>query len=94
MKINTKFNIGDHIWVVKEYKGMVTLYDDIIEYINVDKDGVSYFMKEADIESSEKDLVLYEDYTKLADKIYKLMKEIRLSELDTPDRELDRYINS
>lgn len=82
MKINTKFNIGDHIWVVKEYQGLVSLYDDIIEYINVNKEGISYYMKETDIESSEKDLILYEDYNKLVDKIYKLMQEIRQNEKD------------
>lgn len=94
MKINTKFNIGDHVWIIKEYKGMVCLYDDIIDYLYIDENGISYFMKEADVESNDADIVLYKDYTNLADKIYSLMKQIRLKETEIPDRNLDRYENS
>ena len=43
MKIETKYEIGQRIWIVYEYEGEVNVFDDIIEEIIIDKNCISYF---------------------------------------------------
>ena len=48
MKIETKYNIGDKVWIVYEantpngLSGEVSVYDAVIESITADSEGVYY----------------------------------------------------
>lgn len=39
MKIETKFSIGDRIWVVYEHRGGVYVYSDEIDSIIIERDN-------------------------------------------------------
>lgn len=76
MKIETKYNIGDHIWVVYEDRMSVGVYDEYITEIAIDKDNeIVYYAKNAE-EIKENDAILYDETDKLVAKIQELMKEI------------------
>lgn len=79
MKIETKFELGEKVWVVYQNNGEVSIYDDKISEICVDEDGIYYILKEACIDVRE-EIIAYEDKEKLANKIEELMKEIREKE--------------
>lgn len=84
MKIETKYNIGDKVWIVYEANtphglaGEVNLYDDVITDIIIDKDGVSYATEHTDIK--EKDIIPYEDKSALLIKIQETMNAIHRRE--------------
>lgn len=84
MKIETKYNIGDKVWVVYENKteygpaGEVNLYDDVITDIIINKEGISYATEHTDIK--EKDIVPYEDKSALLIKIQEVMNAIHENE--------------
>lgn len=80
MEIKTKYEIGQHIWVVYENQRELSVYDDEIVSIVIDKDEWYYTTGETYTEVNEKDIILYEDKEKLANKIESLMKEIREKE--------------
>lgn len=80
MKIESKFEIGQAVWVVYENNREVSIYDDKIDEICVDKDGIYYMLKEACIDGREEEIVEYEDKERLINKIEELMKEIREKE--------------
>lgn len=71
---------GQHIWIVYEGKGEVCVYDDVIEWISVDKDGLNYGLKEACIDVKEDDIILYDEMDKLSIRIKEVMQEIREKE--------------
>ena len=59
MKLETKYNIGDRIWVVyepiinNEYHhnqpaGELSVFDDYISSIEINKNGILYLLKDAD----------------------------------------------
>ena len=79
MKIETKYEIGQHVWVVYENNKEVCVYDDYISYISIE-DGLVYGMKEGYSEASEEEIILYDEADKLVDKIKKIMQEIREKE--------------
>lgn len=79
MKIETKYNIGDRVWVVYENKGEVCVYDDIILYIAIEAE-VLYVTKEGTVEICEDEIILYEESDKLVTKIKEVMAEIREKE--------------
>lgn len=64
MEIKTKYNIGQHIWVVYEDRVEVTLYDTVIDSIDIDKDGYNYYVKEGE-DYPEEQIIPYEDTNKL-----------------------------
>ena len=78
MKIETKFNIGDRVWIVYENKGEVNVYSDEIDSFVIESDGrVSVYFKNSDaLDVYEEDLIAYEDDKGLLDRIKKLDKEI------------------
>lgn len=80
MEIKTKYKIGDRVWIVYKNKGEVCVYDDYIEDICVNREGIYYMLKEACIEGAEEDMILYEDTNRLVEKIKQIMQEIRESE--------------
>ena len=75
MKIETKYNIGDRVWVVYEARGEVSVYDTIIEEIVHNKTETYYFGKEA-IDIHETNMIPYNDSDELYNKIIDLMNEI------------------
>lgn len=80
MKIQTKYEIGDKVWIVYENRGEACIYDDYIDEICIGENGLYYMVKEACIDRAEEDIVLYEDTDKLVEKIKQIMKEIRNKE--------------
>lgn len=80
MKIESKFEIGQAVWVVYPSNGEVNIYDDEISEICVDEDGIYYILREACIDGREEEIIAYEDKEGLINKIEKLMKEIREKE--------------
>lgn len=80
MIIQTKYEIGQRVWVVYEHRGEVCVHDDYIEETCVNEEGICYMLKEACIEGKEEDIVLYEDTDKLVEKIKAIMEDIREKE--------------
>ena len=80
MEIKTKYEVGQRIWVVYEDRGEVCVYDDYIDEICVNDNGMYYMLREACIDRAEQDIVLYEDTDKLIEKIKQVMQEIREKE--------------
>ena len=84
MKIETKYNIGDKVWIVYEANiqyglaGEVNLYDDVITDIIIDKDGVTYATEHTDVK--ETDIIPYEDKSALLIKIQEVMNAIHRRE--------------
>lgn len=76
MKIQTKYEIGQRVWIIYENNGEVCIYDDYIEEICVNKDGLYYFFKEACTDGLEENIILYEDTDKLVEKIKQIMEKI------------------
>ena len=80
MNIKTKYEIGQHIWIVYEADKEVSVYDDIINWISIDKDGLTYGLEEVCIDVKEEDVILYYEEEKLVNKIKEIMKQIRENE--------------
>lgn len=80
MKIETKYNVGDKVWIVYEASnqfgkiGEVSIYSTTIEAILVDDDGVHYSTEYNENEESE--VVLYTDHEGLVKAIIDLMNKI------------------
>ena len=77
MKIQTKYEIGDKVWIVYENRGEACIYDDIIAEIGVDDKRIYYILENACIDIGEEEIVLYEDTDKLVEKIKQIMEDIR-----------------
>lgn len=77
MTIQTKYEIGQRVWIIYENKGEVCVYDDYIDEICIGENGLYYMLKEACIDRNENDIVLYENTDKLVEKIKQIMQEIR-----------------
>ena len=77
MTIQTKYEIGDKVWIVYENRGEACVYDDYIDEICIGENGLYYMVKEACIDRAEEDIVLYEDTDKLVEKIKQTKQEIR-----------------
>lgn len=80
MIIQTKYEIGQRVWIIYENRGEVCVYDDLIEEIGVDDNRIYYILENACIDISEKDIVLYDDTDELVEKIKETMQEIRKKE--------------
>lgn len=79
MKLETKYEQGQHVWVVYENKREVNVYDDYIGWITYE-DELLYGLKESCEDLKEADVILYEETEKLANKIKEIMEEIREKE--------------
>ena len=79
MKINTKYEIGQHVWHIYENKGEVCVFDDFIGWITIE-DDMSYALKESTVYVKEEDIILYEDTDTLSKKIIEIMEDIRKKE--------------
>lgn len=80
MTIKTKYEIGQKVWIVYKNKGEVCIFDEYIEEICINNDGLYYMLKEACIDIAEEDIVLYEETDKLVEKIKQTMKDVREKE--------------
>jgi hypothetical protein len=81
MKIETKYDIGQRIWIVYEHQKEVQVYEDFIANILIDEDNkLLYCSKESYEEYKEEDIILYEETEKLVNKIKEVMKEIKKNE--------------
>ena len=81
MKIETKYEIGAHIWLVYGHNGEVNVSDDYIDEITINPDKeLVYYAREACEGLCEDDIVLYEDTEALVNRIIKVMDGIRESE--------------
>ena len=69
MEINTKYEIGQHVWHIYENKGEVCVFDDFIGWIT-----------ESTVDVKEEDIILYEDTDTLLKKIIEIMEDIRNKE--------------
>lgn len=76
MFIETKYKLEQRVWVVYEHQGEACVYDDYIEEVCVNKDGLFYILKKACIDVKEEDIILYEEKGKLVEKIKQIMREI------------------
>ena len=80
MTIQTKYEIGQRVWIAYENKGEVCVYDDYIDEICISESGLYYMLKEASIDQTEPNIVLYENTDKLVEKIKQIMEDIRKKE--------------
>lgn len=81
MKIETQYNIGDHIWVVYENRGEVCVYDDYIKEIGIDANcNIMYFPETCPEDIKESQIIPYECSMKLIEEIVKIMIKIRKKE--------------
>ena len=79
MKIETKFNIGDRVWIVYENRGEVNVYSDEIDSMTIENSGrLSIWFKDSDaMDVYEEELIEYNDLKKLAEKILEIDNKIR-----------------
>ena len=76
MKINTKYEIGQRVWVFYKNQGEASVYDDYIDEICVNNQKqIYYILKNACIDRVEEEIVLYEDKETLVEKIKGILKE-------------------
>ena len=82
MKIETKFSIGDRIWVVYEHRGGVYVYSDEIDSMMIEGDNkVTLYLKNSDtLGICERDVLEYNDMDGLMNKIKELDDKIRKEE--------------
>lgn len=84
MKIETKYNIGDKVWIVYEantqygLSGEVSVYDAEIESITVDSEGLYYNIQYCN--HKENEIIPYEDKEALVAKIQEVMNAIHKRE--------------
>ena len=80
MEIKTKYEIGQRVWIAYENKGEVCVYDDYIDEIYISESGLYYMLKEASIDETEANIVLYENTDKLVEKIKQIMEKKKKKE--------------
>ena len=75
MNINTKYEIGQRIWIIYLHNREVCVFDDVITEIVLSDDGLEYWCKEAGDSIKENEIVKYEDELELVNRIKELLKE-------------------
>ena len=80
MTIKTKYEIGQRVWIVYENRGEACVYDDYIDEIFVNDEGINYMLREACIDGKEENIIPYEDTDKLVEKIKQIVEDIRKKE--------------
>ena len=78
MKIESKFNIGDRVWVVYEYDSEIRVYSDYITEILIQKGNeIRYWLENTDCDDFEESaLIPYNDIDLLTLKIQILDDQI------------------
>lgn len=61
MIIETKYGIGDHVWVINaDYENeQIEVFDGYISSINIFNGRITYYIEGVDLEYEDDDLVLY-----------------------------------
>lgn len=79
MKIETKFNIGDRVWIAYENRGEVNVYSDEIDSMTIENGGrLLIWFKDSDaMDVYEEELIEYNDLKKLAERILEIDNKIR-----------------
>ena len=80
MKLETKYEIGQKIWIVYSNRGEVCIYDDKISEIARNKSHMYYITETACIELEEDEIIPYENTIQLLEKIIETMKNIHKEE--------------
>lgn len=80
MKIETKYDIGQRIWIIYEHQGEIHVYEDKIIEICIAEKGAVYLPNSSTDEVEEKDVILYENTDMLVNKIKEVMEEIKKKE--------------
>ena len=79
MNIETKYNIGQNVWVAKINNGgdVIEVYDTIISGIYVTKNKILYNAIDTDEDYTDEDLMSQEEYeNELTSRARKLMQKI------------------
>ena len=88
MKIETKYNIGDKVWIVYEGNFYISttgkmqnscevrIYTDTITEITFYENGLVYNFENCPEELKEDEIILYDEKDKLLQKIEELMNKI------------------
>lgn len=75
MTINTKYDIGQKIWITYEHNGEVHVYSDtIIEIVCNTAGKILYFCNNHDDEIPEEYIIVYEDNEALIKQIKNLLE--------------------
>ena len=72
IKIQTKYEIGQKVWVIYEKDKEICLFSDEIIEIITNKNGISYFLNLCDEDIKENDIISYENTDLLLEKIIDL----------------------
>ena len=83
MKLESKYEIGQKIWIVYSNKGEVCIYDDTISEIAKNKSHMYYVTETACIELEEDEIIPYENTIQLLEKIIMSRKTLKELELET-----------
>lgn len=80
MFIQSKYEIGQRVWVIYRHKSEVCVYDDYIIEICVGKDELCYMLRDYCDDVSEENIIPYEETDKLVEKIKQIAEEIKNEE--------------
>ena len=81
MKLETKYEIGQKIWIVYSNNGEVCIYDDTIAEIAITTDKKLCYITDTDgVELKEEEIIPYGGTVKLLFKIMETMKKIHEEE--------------
>lgn len=75
MTINTKFGVGDEVYIIYKIDDEVRIFKDEIKEILIGEIKTIYYGSIVGFEIKEDELVLAEDRGKVIDKIDELLKE-------------------
>lgn len=81
MKIESKYNIGDRVWIVdSDYRHeMVYVYSDTINTICIDSNNeIKLWFDNCDDDLPESEVIAYLDSKKLTERIITLEKSVRV----------------
>lgn len=74
MKIESKYEINDHIWILEIVNKEISLFDDYITEITYDGNNISYWCEMASDSVQENEIIKYDDKDGLYEKIIELTK--------------------
>ena len=80
MKVETKYEIGQKIWVVYSNNGEAAVYQDTIDEICINKAGLLYLTKIAYVELEEDEIIPYQNDSRLLSKIKEITQRKEILE--------------
>lgn len=77
MKIETKYNFGDEVYIVYKEQGEIHIQRDVIDEVSISKElGLHYYPKNICAEFREEELIEVDRKDLLVERIDKLLDEI------------------